>query len=223
MRFTLDDKIINIYGNPESGRWIIEPKGNFESDDIAISEFSEICKLSERNDFCLIVLTVENWNSDLSPWNAKAVFGNDDFGDGASNTLDFITNRLVPYMKEKYPGGEKELYLCGYSLSGLFSLWAAYQTDIFSGVAAVSPSVWFSSWLDYSRSNKIKCSKVYLSLGDKEEKSRNPVLASVGNAIKTEYDILKDTVKCILEWNNGNHFVDSDKRMAKGISWLIKK
>ena len=28
-------------------------------------------------------------------------------------------------------------------------------------------------------------------------------------------------VNTILEWNAGNHFVDSEKRMAKGFSWLM--
>ena len=35
-------------------------------------------------------------------------------------------------------------------------------------------------------------------------------------------EILKDQgVNTILEWNAGNHFVDSEKRMAKGFAWLM--
>lgn len=45
----------------------------------------------------------------------------------------------------------KTYYLGGYSLAGLFSLWAAYQTNLFAGIAAASPSVWFPGFLDYAK------------------------------------------------------------------------
>jgi hypothetical protein len=46
-------------------------------------------------------------------------------------------------------------------------------------------------------------------------------MATVGGRIKTQYEALDN--KCILEWNSGNHFADSDKRTAKGFVWLINK
>jgi hypothetical protein len=47
-------------------------------------------------------------------------------------------------------------------------------------------------------------------------------MAQVDNAIRKQEEILKEQgVNTILEWNNGNHFVDSEKRMAKGFAWLI--
>ena len=57
---------------------------------------------------------------------------------------------------------------------GLFSLWAAYQTDTFAGVAAASPSIWFPDFLQYMKEHDIRTESVYLSLGDREEKTRNP-------------------------------------------------
>jgi hypothetical protein len=63
---------------------------------------------------------------------------------------------------------------------------------------------------------------VYLSLGDKEEKTRNPVMARVGTAIREAEEILKEAgVDCILEWNPGNHFKDAEKRTAKGFEWVL--
>lgn len=41
-------------------------------------------------DFGLFAVKVDNWNADLSPWQAPAVFGNEAFGDGAAHTLDVI-------------------------------------------------------------------------------------------------------------------------------------
>ena len=59
-------------------------------------------------------------------------------------------------------------------MAGLFSLWAAYQTDAFAGVAAASPSIWFPDFLQYMKEHDIRTESVYLSLGDREEKTRNP-------------------------------------------------
>ena len=47
-------------------------------------------------------------------------------------------------------------------------------------------------------------------------------MAQVGNAIRRQEELLREHgVNAILEWNVGNHFVDSDKRMAKGFAWLL--
>lgn len=117
---------------------------------------------------------------------------------------------------------KKKYYIGGYSLAGLFSLWAAYQTDVFTGIAAVSPSVWFPGFIDYMREHEIKSKTVYLSLGDKEEKTRNPVMAQVGNCIRSGYDWLKECgIDCTLEWNSGNHFRDPDMRTAKAFAWIL--
>ena len=54
-------------------------------------------------------------------------------------------------------------FLCGYSLAGLFALWAVYQTDFFAGTAAVSPSVWYPGWLGYAEEHRALTPAVYLS------------------------------------------------------------
>lgn len=70
----------------------------------------------------------------------------------------------------------------------------------------------------------MKSENVYLSLGDKEEKARNPVMATVGDRIREAYELLKkQNINCILEWNEGNHFKDADLRTAKAFSWVMKQ
>ena len=72
------------------------------------------------------------------------------------------------------------------------------------------------------KENDIRTDKVYLSLGDREEKTRNPVMATVGDRIREAKIILKERdVKCILEWNEGNHFKDADIRTAKAFSSVL--
>ena len=121
-------------------------------------------------------------------------------------------------------GRKTKVYLGGYSLSGLFALWAGYQTDRFDGIAAASPSVWFPQFTQYMRENRIRTGAVYLSLGDREERTRDPVMSQVGNAIREGCEILKSTgTDCVLEWNKGNHFKEPDLRTAKAFAWLMNR
>ena len=200
------------YGNPEADTVLIQPTGEHEMASLE-NEVREIEKRTSK-EFRFIATKVENWNDDLSPWKAPAVFKTEDFCGGASKTLENII-ALCADKNRKY-------YIGGYSLAGLFALWAACQTDIFSGVAAASPSVWFPGFIDYMKTYKIKSQNVYLSLGDREEKTRNPVMAQIGNCIKEEYRcLLENGINCILEWNKGNHFNEADIRTAKAFAWIL--
>ena len=202
---------IQEFGDRESRTVLIQP---VDDHDLAVieSEVAAIEELSE-NPFHLITVKVDSWNNDLSPWKAPAVFGNEDFGGGADNMLQ----KILALTGDR----DKTYYIGGYSLAGLFSLWAAYQTDVFSGVAAASPSVWFPGFTEYIKKNKIHTGKVYLSLGDREEKTRNPVMSKVGDSIRQIYDWYTEKgVNCCLEWNKGNHFKDPDIRTAKAFAWI---
>jgi len=167
-------------------------------------------------DFRLLACRVRDWNLCLSPWKAPAVFGRQDFGGGAEDTLRELLDIC--------PENAKICYIGGYSLAGLFALWAAYQADRFRGVAAASPSMWFPGFTEYMRAHELRCGNIYLSLGDKEEKARNPVMATVGDRIREADLLLREQGKnCILEWNQGNHFQDAGVRTAKAFSWVMRQ
>ena len=112
--------------------------------------------------------------------------------------------------------------LGGYSLAGLFALWAGTQ-HAFSAVAGASPSVWYPDWLDFSASHPMFARAVYLSLGDTEHKSRTPIMATVGDCIRRQLAIVRNQqVPAILEMNPGNHFKDNGLRMARGFAWTMR-
>lgn len=200
------------FGNEKSSNVLIQP---VDDHDLGLIE-REIKMIQELsgNDFHLVAVKIEEWNKDLAPWCSPAVFGNEDFGDGAADTLEAIAAMCTD--------SSKTYYLGGYSLAGLFSLWAAYQTDLFSGIAATSPSVWFPGFSDYIKERKILTPAVYLSLGDREEKTKNPVMCTIGDCIRQTYDSIKvQGIPCMLERNEGNHFKDVDNRCAKAFSWVL--
>ena len=205
---------VNRYGNPDAGIVLIQMVDDHDLEGIE-NEVAEIRRLISK-DFCLITIKVSNWNTDLSPWEAPAVFGKEDFGDGAGRTL----TEVLKYTQD----AGKEYFIGGYSLAALFAVWAAYQTDVFKGVAAASPSVWFPGFVDFMKVSEIQTGSVYLSLGDKEEKARNHVMATVGDRIREVYDLLKEQgTNTTLEWNPGNHFKEADIRIAKGFAWVMEK
>ena len=187
------------------------------------NEVEEILKNTDKQ-FSLIAFKIEDWNSELSPWEASPAFRNKSFGSGATETLEFIESRLTPTVKEKYNlDDDIKFILGGYSLAGLFSLWSAYKSDTFSGIAAASPSVWFSGWEQFMNNNTPLSNSIYLSLGDTEEKTKNKVMSAVGDNIRKQEELLKnDNINTILEWNKGGHFSDSDLRVARAFTWCIE-
>lgn len=166
---------------------------------------------------------VANWNDELSPWSADAVFKNQPFRGNAENTLNFVKDIFIPELVARYSlPSDIKIVIGGYSLAGLFSLWAAYGTDMFHAVAAVSPSVWFPGWTEFAAQEHILAHKVYLSLGNREEKTNNKTMARVGDNIRRQKELLDaQGVKNVLEWNEGNHFKNVEERVAKGLLWAI--
>ena len=214
-----------LYLNENTEYTLIQP---VDENDISVldNEVKHIEENTDRN-FSLVAFKIEDWNSELTPWEMPLLRGKGNFGDGAAGTLEFIKNDLIPSLSEYINTENKEIkyILGGYSLAGLFSLWSGYQTDIFEGIAAVSPSVWYKGWIEYVAAGKPLSEKIYLSLGDTEEKTKHQILSKIGDNIRKQHEILEksENVKTVLEWNEGNHFQNPDIRTAKGFLWVMNK
>ena len=221
---SIANKNCYIYENGRTDDFIIQAVGGHELE-LLDREVEKIKDLAGNRPFTFVAFLVSDWNMELSPWKAPAVFNREAFGAGADDTLAYITEELLPAIEKDCPtDNKKRFFLGGYSLAGLFALWAAYQTTLFSGIAAVSPSVWFPKWEDFISENPIHAPRIYLSLGDKEEKTKNRMMAKVGDNIRRQYELLcKDSLvkECTLEWNPGNHFAEPELRTAKGFAWLL--
>ncbi len=214
-----------LYLNEDTEYILIQP---VDENDISVLD-NEVKHIEENTDrdFSLVAFKIEDWNSELTPWEMPLLRGKGNFGDGAAGTLEFIKNDLILAVSEYINIENKEIkyILGGYSLAGLFSLWSGYQTDIFEGIAAVSPSVWYKGWIEYVEAEKPLSEKIYLSLGDTEEKTKHQILSKIGNNIRKQHEILENSenVKTVLEWNEGNHFKNPDIRTAKGFLWVMNK
>ena len=220
--FVIDNKSCIGYITDTAIYLLIQPVDEHDIE-VLDNEVEEILNNTDKH-FSLIAFKIEDWNNELSPWEAPPAFGKKSFGSGAKDTLEFIESRLIPPVKEKYDySDDVKVILGGYSLAGLFSLWSAYKSKTFSGIAAASPSVWFNGWDEFMNNNTPLSNTIYLSLGDIEEKTKNKVMSAVGDNIRKQEKLLKnDNINTILEWNKGGHFSNSDIRVAKAFVWCIE-
>ena len=90
------------YGNKNAPIVLIQP---VDDHDLQFME-SEIALLRESiKDFRLLAFKIRDWNRDLSPWKAPAVFGKQEFGGGAEDTLNEILKHCEDRTKTYCIGG----------------------------------------------------------------------------------------------------------------------
>lgn len=183
----------------------------------AVSEAVENAAGAEN--YTLIALQADDWNGDFSPWRAETP--DTVFAGGGEKTLEYITNEMIPVVKAQY-GAERDLYIMGYSLAGLFALWAcARRADMFAGAASCSGSLWYPGFAAFIRSGcSLNGKRIYLSLGGKEANTPDKLMSTVADRTKEITDILKKENTVKFEMNPGGHFADSGKRLAKAVKWI---
>ncbi len=200
---------------------LIQPLGNHERKDF--HDEVEMIRASSCVPFAMAGFQVLDWDLDLSPWHDPAINRDPVVGSASYDTLRFVTDDLLPALFDKY--GELPVILGGYSLGGLFSLWAATVCDRFPAIAAASPTLWIKDWGKYSLAHPTKTNMVYLSLGDKEEHVRNQSISKVGDAVRGEYALLRERLgedNVTLVWEEGGHFTDNARRLASAFAWCLR-
>ena len=175
--------------------------------------------------FSFACIGTEHWDGDLSPWAAPAVYREAaPFAGHADGYLDTLTQAVLPEILRRLPGSPSCKVLAGYSLAGLFSLYAMYRTDAFDRFVSASGSLWYPGFLDYAAAHApVRLpQRVYLSLGDREAKTRHPVMRTVEeNTLRLAALFRGQGIDTAYERNPGNHFTDCGLRAAKGIAWAI--
>lgn len=195
---------------------------SFDSDGAEIVEM-----LSKMNTpaFNFLNVKVDEWNHKLSPWFCPSLYRSEPpFDGGADEFLSLLEKSVIPKALKLVNGSPSYIGISGYSLAGLFSLYAICKSDSFDRAASMSGSLWFPEFVDFFKTAlKRKPSRIYLSLGDKESSARNSILRTVNDKTLELYETVKEQgIECIFESNPGNHFFEPDKRSAKGIAWILK-
>lgn len=176
-----------------------------------------------RTGWTVIALDGIDWNHDLSPWQAKAVFrGQPDFGGGAGEYLRELTEQIIPAVEADIQPWTRSIM--GYSLAGLFAVYAAVETGMFESVASVSGSMWFPGFAEYVQNALNIPGLAYFSVGDKEKHSRNAAFQSIEDSTFAVIEAMRRRgTDTMFERNPGTHFDDPAGRMMKAMEWLVRK
>lgn len=221
--FTTGGKTISIFPNTEPDAPIIY-----------LNTFSEegqkVLKAAQAvgcPPFTLVAISDLDWNHDMVPWDSPPAFKNaPPCTGGADEYLRLLTEQIIPMAEKKIPAVPRWRGIAGYSLAGLFALYAMYRTDLFSRVGSMSGSLWFPGIKEYIASHEPKhrpdC--LYFSLGDKESKTRNPILKNVRQNTEEMVAFYKAKgIDTVFRLNAGNHYDHAAERTAAGICWLLSR
>ena len=218
--FTNDNKKITVYPALAENRPVIYLT-TYNDDG---GEIYEEIQKDNCPDFTLVTVSGLNWEAELSPWAAGNLFKYSEmFTGGADAYLQFLTQQVLP-QAEASLNGILWRGLAGYSLAGLFTVYALYKTDLFSRAASMSGSLWYPSFKDFALQNTlcIAPQHLYLSLGDKEARARNQYLKTVQQCteeLAAHYRSLG--INTFYELNPGGHYRNIISRSAAGIKWIL--
>ena len=110
-----------LYLNEDTEYILIQP---VDENDISVLD-NEVKYIEENTDrnFSLVAFKIEDWNSELTPWEMPLLRGKGNFGDGATRTLEFIKNDLIPALSECINAGNNGIkyILGGYNESSRFN------------------------------------------------------------------------------------------------------
>lgn len=178
-------------------------------------------------DFTFVTISRLEWNLDMVPWDIPPIAKNDTpYTGGAGKYLQLMSEQIIPNAEKYIQGSIAWRGLAGYSLAGLFAVYALYHTTLFSRAAGMSASLWFPNFKEYVFSHELmqKPTHFYFSLGNKESKTKNPYLKTVQeHTEEIEAFYRKQGIDTILRMNSGGHFTDTAQRTVAGICWLLSR
>lgn len=221
--FITNDKTVTVFSCSESESPIIY-LNTFSGEG---QEVFEAVQATGCPTFTLVAISDLDWNHDMVPWDSPPAFKNSTpCTGGANDYLRFLTLDIIPTVEKEINGVPRWRAIAGYSLAGLFALYAIYQTDLFSRVGSMSGSLWFPGMKEYLFSHEPKrwpdC--IYFSLGDKESKTRNPVLRSVRqNTEEIQAFYQGKGIDTVFQQNSGSHYDHAAERTAAGLCWLLSR
>ncbi|MBO4918904.1 MAG: hypothetical protein J5365_01970 [Erysipelotrichaceae bacterium] len=188
----------------------------------------DLCIEMGSPEFILAAISGFDWNRDLSPWPCDPVFKRGNAFEGKADAyLSHLSDTLLPQIEAEINGHNKIVayrVLVGYSLAGLFALYSACNRDLFTKIVSASGSLWYPDFPEYILNHPLSgnVKRVYLSLGDKESNTGNPIMKTVEDNTKRISQILSEKTDTFFEFNEGNHFKDPELRTAKGIAYVLK-
>lgn len=219
--FELDGKTVSVWPGSQPGAPAVYLNAYGEEGGQVRAEMDKLgCP-----DCSLVAVSGLDWDKDLSPWPAPAVRrGEEPFAGGAAEYLAWMTGSLLPAARALLPGTSCWEGLAGYSMAGLFAVWALSRTDVFRRGASMSGSLWYPGIREYLMAHPPRPDCLYFSLGSKESKTRNTLMAAVEENTRAIQAFCRGQgITTTFQLNPGNHFRDTAARTAAGIAWMLEQ
>ncbi len=167
--------------------------------------------LAEKYGVSIVVIEDVNWNDDMTPWPAIGVFKKaKPFGGRAASFLNKLTNEIIPNTERELGIENAERTLLGVSLSGLFAVWAAFNTDVFANIISISGSLWYDGFIEWMKEQtpSPQLKKVCMLLGEKEKNAKDKRMATVEERTLAAANLLKSKTQAdvVFELVEGTHF-----------------
>ena len=179
--------------------------------------------LAEEVPETLLFFAEADGGVDFTPWPAEPARDGEIFSGGGTEYLRFLTEAAAPYLHARYDVEENPARraIFGYSLGGLFALWALCGTDFFGQGGSLSGSLWYPGFVEYLREQPPQKARwIYLSLGDREPFGGPPPMRTVGQRTEEAAALLRGAgYDVTLEWNRGGHAKGVENRWKKALRW----
>lgn len=173
----------------------------------------------------VVRVPVRNWNDSLTPWPAPGLRPDEPaFGGHADETLTELMGAVIPEVECAHGLAPARRAICGYSLGGLFSLYAfAREGSAFAACACLSGSVWYEGWVNYLRRICPDGAEryTYFSIGKKECRAGAPIMRTVQDDLEACAAVLHERGCAVdLVVGPGNHMQHHTERLAAGLKAL---
>lgn len=188
----------------------------------------DLQNLAEQFSLAFVLVEGVDWNDDLTPWPADGVFKKaKPFGGQAAVFLARLCNEIVPKAEGELGLAHPQRTLMGVSLSGLFALWTAFNTDVFQNIISISGSLWYDGFAEWVRGQELspEVENICLLLGEKEKNAKEKRMATVEEKTAEIAELLRDKCqgKVVFEMVEGTHFSPVVPRMVKALSAVLGK
>ena len=187
-----------------------------------LEDTAPCAELLWKTDTALALLPDVNWNAELTPWPAPKIFRDgEDFAGRAPEYLQLLTKEILPQVEAHLPSAPLHRGIAGYSLAGLFAVYAFWESPLFDHAASMSGSIWYDGFLEYALEKPPAGSKeqLYLSIGDREKKTRNQRMArNEEHTRRLLQELNRLGIRSELILHPGGHFNDVAWRIRQGVA-----
>ena len=132
-----------------------------------------------------------------------------DFTGGAAVYARKFVGEIVPGVLERLTFAPTGKYLAGYSMAGLFALYSWLTGADWTGVVSCSGSVWFDGFLEWAEAQTPRATRLWLSVGNRERKTRNLRMQTVEEHTRRLAAHWQERMNVRFTLEQGGHFDDT--------------